>query len=100
MHQRIEEVKSQWRYEANEETENWNSGDTKIYPLVQMGICDIDQEDHVIRRMFSSNSEGSTVHLASGYFNLTTEYSDLVLKRGKFKLNVLSASPQVRNFTH
>lgn len=35
------------------------------------------------------------ISLASGYFNLTDDYSKLILERGRYKLAILSASPEV-----
>uniref|UniRef100_A0A1I8A0I1 Thermopsin n=1 Tax=Steinernema glaseri TaxID=37863 RepID=A0A1I8A0I1_9BILA len=36
--------------------------------------------------------------MASGYFNLTEEYSDVIAKEGNYSLNVVLASPQANGF--
>ena len=70
------------------------AGDTVIYPLVQMGPLGITVDQEVTRQMLGEGDEASTCYLASGYFNLTSEYMDTIIQSNA-TYEILMASPQV-----
>uniref|UniRef100_A0A914V7U8 CDP-diacylglycerol--glycerol-3-phosphate 3-phosphatidyltransferase n=1 Tax=Plectus sambesii TaxID=2011161 RepID=A0A914V7U8_9BILA len=82
------------------DTPNTDS-ETVIYPLVQMAPIGIDIEDRVLHRFFASNFDdmpNASVYLATGYFNLTSDYSSVIVDRGSYNLTVVSASPLANDF--
>ncbi|KAJ8037705.1 CDP-diacylglycerol--glycerol-3-phosphate 3-phosphatidyltransferase, mitochondrial [Holothuria leucospilota] len=71
--------------------------DTWIYPLVQMGPLGIHVDQIVTAGLLQNVEEASKLYLASGYFNLTQQYKDIIL-RSKGQCEILLASPQVNGF--
>uniref|UniRef100_A0A914VQ02 CDP-diacylglycerol--glycerol-3-phosphate 3-phosphatidyltransferase n=1 Tax=Plectus sambesii TaxID=2011161 RepID=A0A914VQ02_9BILA len=92
---RISNVVERFREKLPKRTD---ADDTVIYPLVQMGPVGVDTEDCVLRRVFANEDSQADISLASGYFNLTDDYTKLILERGRYKLSTLSASPQANGF--
>lgn len=68
--------------------------DTVVYPLMQMGQVGILQDQRATERLLHSLEADSTTYLASGYFNMPTSYTDIMLQ-SPGKWNILAASPQV-----
>uniref|UniRef100_A0A915AUH1 CDP-diacylglycerol--glycerol-3-phosphate 3-phosphatidyltransferase n=1 Tax=Parascaris univalens TaxID=6257 RepID=A0A915AUH1_PARUN len=75
-----------------------SDSDTRVYPLVQMGMFSLNQENDFLIRLFSSQDNSSTITLTSGYFNFTDDYGCLISKRGKYTMDILFASPQANGF--
>ena len=73
------------------------SCDTVIYPLVQMGPLNIDTDSRVMEEFFRWVPSDSLVHLASGYFNLTTHYREVVVANSRASYDILTAAPEVSN---
>ena len=71
--------------------------DTWIIPLVQMYSLGIRQDEVVTSQLLRSAPEGSKVHLASGYFNLTRDYMDVILK-SPASYSILTAHPTANGF--
>ena len=69
--------------------------DTWIYPLVQMGPFGITTDDSIMQALFRNSVSGSKIFLASGYFNLTDHYMDVILEESKANYELLMASPEV-----
>ena len=69
--------------------------DTFVFPLLQMGLYNIKQEERVTREILSGSTEGDRLYMASGYFNLPPQYSSAIIS-SKGEYHVLAASPQVR----
>ena len=74
-----------------------SQGDTIIFPLLQCGPLWITQDEEITSRIFESVPEGSMSHLATGYFNLTSNYLKCIL-RAKGSYNVLCAHPMANGF--
>ena len=69
--------------------------DTWVCPMVQMMPFSIDV-DHKLTEMFLRRaSAGSRIHLASGYFNLTENYQDVIVKQSSADYDILTAAPLV-----
>lgn len=108
-----EAVQGLWRAECDrtaerlthiENTEDTSSSsstslDTLVFPTLQMGPFGITNDGYVTKRFLSSAEEGSRIHLASGYFNLTEEYMKCVLGQSRASYSILMAHPEVRNRT-
>ena len=71
--------------------------DTWIVPLVQMFPFGIRQDEFVTRELLSSASQACKLYLASGYFNLTRKYMDIILESSA-KYDILTAHPTVNGF--
>ena len=74
--------------------------DTVIIPLLQMPTYKINEERKFMNHLLSTVPSNSVMKLASGYFNLTQEYINILLKnQTKFKsVDVLVASEKVNSF--
>lgn len=75
-----------------------SDSDTRVYPLVQMGMFSVNQENDFLTQLFSSQDNSSTLTLTSGYFNFVDDYGCLISKTGKYAMNILFASPQANGF--
>ncbi|XP_035695175.1 CDP-diacylglycerol--glycerol-3-phosphate 3-phosphatidyltransferase, mitochondrial-like [Branchiostoma floridae] len=71
--------------------------DTWICPLVQMGPLGVWHDEMVTRRLLRTAPKESELLLASGYFNLTEDYMNVMLQADA-DFNILMASPQVNGF--
>ncbi|TKR86475.1 hypothetical protein L596_011063 [Steinernema carpocapsae] len=92
--QRVTEVISKFTQESNTTSKSC----TQVYPLVQMGPFGINQEFDLMQRLFAHKDPHMEMSIASGYFNLTDEYSKIIAKEGDYSLNVVFASPQANGF--
>jgi CDP-diacylglycerol--glycerol-3-phosphate 3-phosphatidyltransferase len=70
-------------------------GDTWIFPLVEMGQLGFRQDSCVTKQLFETALPGSVIHLATGYFNLTREYTASVIGDSAASYNILMAHPTV-----
>ncbi|XP_063846143.1 CDP-diacylglycerol--glycerol-3-phosphate 3-phosphatidyltransferase, mitochondrial-like isoform X1 [Scylla paramamosain] len=75
-----------------------SSLDTLVFPTLQMGPFGITNDGYVTKRFLSSAEEGSHIHLASGYFNLTEEYMKCVLGQSRASYSILMAHPEANGF--
>ncbi|KAL9955415.1 hypothetical protein ACROYT_G036737 [Oculina patagonica] len=71
--------------------------DTWVIPLVQMFPFGIRQDEFVTRELLSSACQACKLFLASGYFNLTRKYMDIMLK-SPAECEILTAHPTVNGF--
>ena len=71
--------------------------DTWVVPLVQMFPFGIRQDEFITSELLSSATQDSKLYLASGYFNLTRKYMDILLKSSA-KYEILTAHPTVNGF--
>lgn len=69
--------------------------DTWVFPLIQMGEYEIRQDERVTQGLLGSAPPDSLIRLATGYFNLTGEYADTLLKDCKANISLLMAHPNV-----
>ena len=71
--------------------------DTWVVPLVQMFPFGIRQDEYVTRELLSSACQACKLFLASGYFNLTRKYMDIMLNSSA-DCEILTAHPTVNGF--
>lgn len=71
--------------------------DMWIIPLVQMYPLGIRQDELVTSELLQSAPQGSKLHLATGYFNLTGDYIDIILNSSAH-FRILTAHPSVNGF--
>ncbi|CAH2239794.1 CDP-diacylglycerol--glycerol-3-phosphate 3-phosphatidyltransferase, mitochondrial isoform X2 [Pararge aegeria] len=72
--------------------------DTWVFPLLQMGEFNITQDEQATCRILSSVPRGSYFRLATGYFNLTENYANILLKDCKASISLLMAHPNANGF--
>eukprot|EP01132_Coremiostelium_polycephalum_P001150 gene1150-1457_t len=70
---------------------------TWIFPTIQMGPFNIRHDEVVTSNIFENVPESSKFYITSPYFNLTKNYSDLIL-RGKPSLDIITCSPEANGF--
>lgn len=85
---------SQVTKSLEDHTKDIKEADTVIYPLVQMGPLGITVDQEVTRQLLGEGDPAAVCYLASGYFNLTSEYMDTILQSNA-TFEMLMASPQV-----
>jgi CDP-diacylglycerol--glycerol-3-phosphate 3-phosphatidyltransferase len=69
-----------------------------VYPLLQISDANISMDETVNKILFEKLSNESEISLAVGYFNLTKEYINSIVKNSKAKFNVLVSSPEANGF--
>lgn len=60
-----------------------------------MGEFNITQDEYVTRKLMVSAPKGSHLQLATGYFNLTEQYTRTLLDQCKANVSLLMAHPNV-----
>ncbi|KAK2576221.1 hypothetical protein KPH14_005590 [Odynerus spinipes] len=75
-----------------------SDADTWVYPLVQMGQLNIMHDSAVTLRLLQTAPLGARLKLATGYFNLTSEYISAVLQQCKATCDLLTAHPTANGF--
>ncbi|XP_031837297.1 phosphatidylglycerophosphate synthase 1 isoform X2 [Nomia melanderi] len=72
--------------------------DTWVFPLIQMGQLNIYHDSQITLKLLQTAQPGATLRLATGYFNLTSEYSDALLKNCQGTCHLLTAHPTANGF--
>ena len=66
--------------------------------MVQMGQLNIYHDSQITLRLLQTAPEGATLKLATGYFNLTSEYSKALLEHCQGTCHLLTAHPTTNGF--
>jgi CDP-diacylglycerol--glycerol-3-phosphate 3-phosphatidyltransferase len=69
-----------------------------IYPLLQISDANINIDETVNKILFEKLSNNSEISLAVGYFNLTKEYMNSIVKNSKSEFDILVSSPEANGF--
>uniref|UniRef100_A0A1B6D6J1 CDP-diacylglycerol--glycerol-3-phosphate 3-phosphatidyltransferase n=2 Tax=Clastoptera arizonana TaxID=38151 RepID=A0A1B6D6J1_9HEMI len=72
--------------------------DTWIFPLIELPPISVHLDSKVTKRILELADAGSTLHLATPYFNLTDDYNSTILKRSKAQFQFLMAHPTANSF--
>lgn len=81
---------------SHEQGSSGQSGDTAVYPLIQMGPFGVVHDEEAMLCLLRSSKAQENILLASGYFNLTEHYMYVILNESLAKFSILMASPQVK----
>ncbi|CAG0889753.1 unnamed protein product [Cyprideis torosa] len=73
-------------------------GDTRVYPMVQMGELNIHDDFLATQKIFHGAEPGSLLKIATGYFNLVTDYKQILLDRSRANVQLLMAHPTCNGF--
>lgn len=104
-----EKIESLLKQHSSVNNEDWIAGgeiesshknkskilDTVVYPLVQMGPFGIRYDEAAMIDLMRLSDPSDHILFATGYFNLTDQYSSSILDEAKAKFNILMASPKV-----
>lgn len=60
-----------------------------------MGQLGVEQDSVVTERLLGQAPEGTKLFIATGYFNLTSQYSSTIVRDSVAQCNVLMAHPDV-----
>ena len=77
------EEKSVFLPEKESRVEDQTEADTWIFPSIQMGPFNIKHDSGLTEKFLLSGAEGSRFKFATGYFNLTNEYKNVMLNSSK-----------------
>ena len=72
--------------------------DTWVFPLIQMGQLNIYHDSQITLKLLKTAPPGATLRLATGYFNLTSEYCDALLRDCQGTCHLLTAHPTANGF--
>ncbi|KAH0950734.1 hypothetical protein HN011_002330 [Eciton burchellii] len=72
--------------------------DTWVFPLIQMGQLNISHDSEVTLKLLQMAPAGTILKLATGYFNLTSDYSQAILKNNQATCHFLTAHPTANGF--
>jgi len=82
-----------------ENTDEGNlSEDTWVFPLIQMGPLGINYDNEGTSTIFEQALPGSVIKLATGYFNLTSDYIEKIIKKSRCDYEILMAHPKANGF--
>ncbi|XP_073945442.1 phosphatidylglycerophosphate synthase 1 [Choristoneura fumiferana] len=99
VNEKILNLIQRWKEKQDSSTSfNNPEKDTWVFPLIQMGEYEIRQDERVTQGMLGSAPPDSLIRLATGYFNLTGEYADTLLKDCKANISLLMAHPNANGF--
>ena len=70
-----------------------------MFPTLQMGPFNVRQDQRVTKRILEEATEATAIKFGTGYFNLTEEYMESLLQRGRAKFDLLMAHPKVNKET-
>lgn len=82
---------------VNSDTDVKNSS-AFVYPLIQISDCAIKIDELVTEKLFTSSPAKSVLYLAVGYFNLTNNYIEKIVKNSLADFKILLSSPQANGF--
>lgn len=84
--------------------EQANSSDVVIFPVIQAGQFNIREEEHTLSMLFDHFAsreycpkQQPVMNLTSGYFGLSKQYQDLILK-SNVGCSIIAASPKANGF--
>uniref|UniRef100_H2YAE0 CDP-diacylglycerol--glycerol-3-phosphate 3-phosphatidyltransferase n=1 Tax=Ciona savignyi TaxID=51511 RepID=H2YAE0_CIOSA len=90
----VKSVNSSGSFSSNKSSK---ACDTYIFPSLQLGCVGINQDENLTKKLLCSFPESSRTYFTSGYFNITENYSQLILN-SRSKFDILVASPDANGF--
>lgn len=99
--QRMDKINAKYSVNVRDYIDQHKStSPTFALPIIQMNCFGIRDDLTYTSKLMSSCPPGTSLRLASGYFNLTNEYMDILLNQSakQVNCNVLMASEPVNSF--
>ena len=78
--------------------DSFSDCDTIIFPTIQMGLYNINQDCDITSEILQSGAKNSSFYFATGYFNLIERYMRDIISSGHSKYNILMAHPEANGF--
>lgn len=78
--------------------ERTTDADTWIFPTLEMGQLDIHHDSLVMKRILTNTEKGSTLNMATGYFNLTQTLMDTIVKDCEANCSIIMSHPSCNGF--
>ncbi|KAG5673553.1 hypothetical protein PVAND_003593 [Polypedilum vanderplanki] len=75
-----------------------NDADTWLFPTLEMGQLNIHHDSLVTKKILSEAKVGSSLKMATGYFNLTQTYMDSLVNECKADCSIIMAHPNANGF--
>lgn len=72
--------------------------DTLVHPLIEFPPFDIHQDSEVTNLLMGIAEPGSTMHMATGYFNIPDIYTKTIFQKSAGKFEVLFSHPMANSF--
>lgn len=72
--------------------------DTWIFPTFQMGQLGIEQDSYITDRLLAEAPEGAKLKIATGYFNLTSQYMNTLIQNTSAECEIIMAHPKANGF--
>lgn len=72
--------------------------DTLVYPLIEFPPFEIHQDSHTTNLLMSNAEPGSSMHLATGYFNIPDIYTETIFHKSLANFNILFSHPMANSF--
>lgn len=75
-----------------------SDADTLVYPLVEFPPFEIHQDSQATKLLISNAEPGSTIDMATGYFNIPDIYTNTIFQKSLANFNVLFSHPMANSF--
>ncbi|CAO1438022.1 unnamed protein product [Diamesa tonsa] len=80
-------------------TDEIAEADTWVFPTMEMGQLKIHHDSIVTKKLLATSPKGSTLKMATGYFNLTGNYMDSIVNECEADCSIIMAHPNANGFT-
>lgn len=72
--------------------------DTVVYPLIEFPPFEIHHDSQTTNLLMSNAEPGSTMHMATGYFNIPDVYVKTIFEKSLANFNILFSHPMANSF--
>lgn len=98
LNQSLASLLKTFRADQEDKRELADSSKAFIYPLIQCSDCQFKLDEQVTNEIFKRAPKQSSLFLAVGYFNLTSEYIDSIVRKSQGYFEFLVSSPEANGF--
>ncbi|ENN73939.1 CDP-diacylglycerol--glycerol-3-phosphate 3-phosphatidyltransferase, mitochondrial isoform X2 [Dendroctonus ponderosae] len=93
---RVESYLEEYKQEQN--MHSIHDCDTYIFPTFQMGQLGVEQDSYITEKVLGEAPVGSKLRIATGYFNLTSQYMSTLIHDCQADCEILMAHPKANGF--
>lgn len=72
--------------------------DTLVYPLIEFPPFGIHYDSQATNLLMNNAEPGSTIHMATGYFNIPDVYTKTIFQKSLATFNILFSHPMANSF--
>ncbi|VEN37128.1 unnamed protein product [Callosobruchus maculatus] len=89
------DIVEQYMIENIQENAHKQDGfDTWMFPMVQMGQLGIEQDAQITDKILADAPPNGKLKIATGYFNLTDQFTNTIISKSKAQCDILMAHPK------